>query len=135
MTPIAKWFCLLLVATAHAFAFIYAWAFFGGSVGFRVIGATDSFLASLLASSFATAAISTAPLALLTGFVGGKRLITSTVFLFLAVWVSFQVYFHGPAVTQRPTAISLPVELATIAVVSVIFLLLGSRAASRRVVA
>lgn len=130
--PLLGLLVVVLVAIAHAFAFVYAMAFLGAGVGAKAVGATGSLLAFLFAASIAAAAISSAPLAFLTCFLGGRRLNTATVLLFVGVWAIFQLHLHGAAVARPSTAISLPIELVTIAIVSGAAGWLGASMASRR---
>src|SRR5688572_10846248 len=122
MRKIAKALAIAITSITHAFAFLYAWSYFGAATSFSIGSTTDSFIASALAASLTTAAIATTPLALLAGFVGGTRLIVPSIAMFLATWVGCSFYFG------RPNVLPLFAELSSIGVVGTILYLAGSQA-------
>ncbi len=120
MRQLGKYLLLAVISAAHAFAFLRVWSVFGADAMFAVLTATDSYVASMVAASTATAAIATSPLAFLAGLLGGRSLVAPAVLLLLVGWMAFLFLFGDLR------ALSLVSELAAMAVVGATFYLLGS---------
>ena len=124
---------VVLAAIAHVFVFAQVWAIVGAKVSFAALGAGGSFYISAPIAAVVTAALTSAPIALLLGWLTGRRFITLAAVLIPLFWLCANIYWRGlPSTFELPGAYSVGTELLAIVVLSSAFFFVGSSARLRR---
>lgn len=124
---------VIFIALAHAYIFGVVWAVIGVRAGFFVLGSTNSFFASVAASTFVTSFVVTAPLAFAVGRIVGKPLLLCITLSFVLAWAALHAWSVRPQLLANKAILaSLVAELVVIACLSHVFSVLGTRARSTR---
>jgi hypothetical protein len=119
---------VIFIALVHAYVFGVVWAAVGSRAGFFVLGGTNSSLSSVVASTFATSLLATAPLAFAAGRIGGEPLLVYIGLSFVLAWSALNIwYVRAPLLSSKAVLVPLAVELMVIACFSYAFSSLGSR--------
>lgn len=122
---------ILFIAFVHAYIFGVVWAAVGSRAGSFVLGNTNSFLSSEVASALTTSLLVTAPLALAAGSIGSKPRLAYISLCFVLVWAGLNIWFIPAPLFSREVLFPLSADLVAIACLTCVFSTLGFRTRKR----